>query len=350
MTNYDEAGIPEEANNITSDIIITMSRVMNREIGCSITNTSKFEDRVRAVHPEPLTARGIKILQVNVGYQCNMACRHCHVSAGPLRSEAMDGALVDNVLRVLQENPIETLDITGGAPELNPYFRRLVTDARNMGKRVISRTNLTIVSEPGMSDLPEFYRDHDVELIASLPCYLEENITAVRGRGAFQKSMDALRRLNAQGFGVGSDERPLSLVYNPAGAFLPPLQSALEADYKRELKTRYGISFTRLYAFTNMPIGRFREALVESGNFTQYIDMLASTFNPDTLNNIMCRNIVSVGWDGSLYDCDFNQVLSLALSQDAPRHIRDFDYEALLNRRIAVGDHCFGCTAGQGST
>jgi len=313
-------------------------------------NKSRFHDKVRSVLPGPLLAREIRVLQVNLGYQCNMACRHCHVSAGPGRAETMGGALVDDVLRVLRENPIETLDITGGAPELNPYFRRLVSEARKAGKRVIVRTNLTIFFEQGMGDLPEFYRDHDAELIASLPCYLEENIAAVRGSGAFKKSMEALRRLNSLGFGSGTAGRPLSLVYNPGGAFLPPLQSALEADYRRELRDRYGISFTRLYVFTNMPIGRFREALVTSGAFAQYLDMLASAFNPGTLDNIMCRTIVSVGWDGRLYDCDFNQVLGLGVEPDKPQHIRDFAHDALARRCITVDDHCFGCTAGQGST
>ena len=313
-------------------------------------NRSKFHDKVLSVRPGPLLAREIKVLQVNLGYQCNMACRHCHVSAGPGRAETMEGALVDDVLRVLRENPIETLDITGGAPELNPHFRRLVSEARKAGRRVIVRTNLTIFFEQGMGDLPEFYRDHDAELVASLPCYLEENIAAVRGNGAFKKSMEALRRLNSLGFGSETAGPPLSLVYNPGGAFLPPLQSALEADYKRELKDRYGISFTRLYVFTNMPIGRFREALVTSGALGQYLDMLASAFNPGTLDNIMCRSIVSVGWDGRLYDCDFNQVLGLGVDPDKPQHVRDFDYDALARRRLTVDDHCFGCTAGQGST
>jgi radical SAM/Cys-rich protein len=188
------------------------------------------------------------------------------------------------------------------------------------------------------------------ELIASLPCYLEENVAAVRGGDAFQKSIAALRKLNSLGFGNGAPERSLSLVYNPGGAFLPPVQGALEADYKRELKNRYGVSFTRLYAFTNMPIGRFRDSLVATGAFDQYRDMLASAFNPQTLDNIMCRNIVSVGWDGRLFDCDFNQVLDLGVDPDKPQHIRDFDYDALVHRRITVDDHCFGCTAGQGST
>ncbi len=311
-------------------------------------NESKFLDKVRILSG-PLTARGITVLQVNMGYRCNMSCRHCHVSAGPGRNEVMDGAVVDSVLRVMEKNPVGTLDITGGAPELNPHFRRLVAGARNAGRRVIVRTNLTIFFEPGMGDLPEFYGEKGVELIASLPCYLEENIRAVRGDGAFKKSIDALRMLNGLGFGKTAD-RPLSLVYNPAGPFLPPLQDALEADYRRELGSRYGISFTRLYAFTNMPIGRFRESLVRSGALAQYEDMLASSFNPGTLDNIMCRNLVSVGWDGTLYDCDFNQILGLAVTPEGARHVRDFDYAALSGREIAAGDHCFGCTAGQGST
>ncbi len=311
---------------------------------------SKFQDTIRSVHKGPLTSQGVTVLQVNMGYRCNMACRHCHVSAGPNRREMMDEATVDQTLRVLQENPIETLDITGGAPELNPHFRRLVTEARALGKRVICRTNLTVFFEQGLEDLPEFYRDNDVELIASLPCYLEQNITAVRGSGAFRKSIDALRRLNDLGFGAETDGRSLSLVYNPGGPFLPPAQAALESDYRRELKTRYGISFTRLFAFTNMPIGRFRDALVAVGAFAHYGDMLAGAFNPETLDKIMCRSLVSVGWDGTLYDCDFNQILNLPVASEGSRHIRSFDYAALSRREIAVDDHCFGCTAGQGST
>ena len=309
-----------------------------------------FRDTVRSVHSGPLIARGLKVLQVNLGYRCNMACRHCHVSAGPDRSESMSRNTVDAVLRVLLKNPIETLDITGGAPELNPHFRTLVAEARKGGKRVIARTNLTIFFEQGMGDLPVFYRDHNVELIASLPCYLEDNITAVRGEGAFRKSIDALSKLNRLGYGSGNNAYPLSLVYNPAGPFLPPPQAALETDYKRELANRYGISFTRLYTFTNMPIGRFRESLIKSVTFEQYLDMLASAFNPATLDNIMCRSLVSVGWDGTLHDCDFNQVLGIPVSCDGPRTIHDFDLAALAKRNISSDDHCFGCTAGQGST
>jgi radical SAM/Cys-rich protein len=262
----------------------------------------------------------------------------------------MDGETVGSILRVLQENPVGTLDITGGAPELNPHFRALVTGARKAGKRVISRTNLTIFFERGMDDLPEFYQEQGVELVASLPCYLEENVNRVRGNGAYHKSIDALRMLNRLGYGDKSSALSLSLVYNPGGAFLAPPQGALEADYKKELKSRFDISFTRLYAFTNMPIGRFRDFLARSGTLDAYREMLASAFNPATLDSIMCRSIVSVGWDGALYDCDFNQILGIGVTTDASRHIRDFDYAALSARRIAVDDHCFGCAAGQGST
>lgn len=311
---------------------------------------NKFLDRVQSVRTEPLMAMDITVLQVNLGSRCNMACSHCHVSAGPGRSESMNESTVDAVLQVLADNPIGTLDITGGAPELNPLFPALVSSARKMEKRVIARTNLTVFFEEGREGFPEFYRDHDVELIASLPCYLEENVTATRGNGTFQKSIEALRRLNSLGYGDESGKRSLSLVYNPAGPFLAPAQSCLEADYKRELKARYGIVFNRLFAFTNMPIGRFGDALAKSGNIGTYQDMLASAFNPATLDKIMCRSLVSVGWDGRLYDCDFNQVLGIPVASGSPQHIRSFDYSALSRRNISVDDHCFGCTAGQGST
>jgi radical SAM/Cys-rich protein len=257
---------------------------------------------------------------------------------------------VDAVLQVLKSSSIGTLDITGGAPELNPLFPLLVSSAAKMGKRVIARTNLTIFFEKGMEAFPKFYRDHEVELIASLPCYLEQNVNAIRGNGVYQKSIDALRRLNSLGYGDASGNLFLSLVYNPARAFLAPAQSSLEADYKRELKARYGIVFNRLFAFTNMPVGRFGEALIKSGNSGAYLDMLASAFNPATLEKVMCRSLVSVGWDGRLYDCDFNQVLGIPVAADAPQHISSFDHAVLSRRNISVDDHCFGCTAGQGST
>ncbi len=308
-----------------------------------------FSQSVLHARKEPLTAAGIKVLQVNLGSRCNMACTHCHVSAGPGRHEMMDGPTAEQVLAALRYSPISMLDLTGGAPELNPYFRELVRSARRSGKSVIVRTNLTVFFEPGMEDLPEFYADEGVDLIASLPCYLEQNIKAVRGDDAFRRSIDALRRLNALGFGTTAS-RSLSLVYNPAGPFLPPAEASLEADYRRELSARYGIFFTRLYAFTNMPIGRFRDSLVRTGQLDRYRALLASSFNGATLEKVMCRLLLSVGWDGRLADCDFNLVLGVRLNQGLPGHIREFDYQKLASRLIAVDDHCYGCTAGQGSS
>jgi radical SAM/Cys-rich protein len=289
-------------------------------------------------------------LQVNLGYQCNLACKHCHVSAGPGRTESMDEQTAATMLRVFAENPFETLDLTGGAPELNPHFRWIVAEARKAGRRVIVRTNLAVFFEQGMEDLPEFFRDHGVELIASLPYYLEDSVDRVRGGGTFKKIIAALRQLNNLGFGNGASGRSLGLVYNPQGAFLSPDQATLEAQYKHELKERFDVSFSRLYAFTNMPIGRFRDFLQRTGNLEKYMQKLACAFNPQTLDNIMCRSLLNVGWNGALYDCDFNQVLGLPVSPEASRHIRDFDFDALSKRRIATDDHCYGCTAGQGSS
>ena len=311
---------------------------------------SKFSDKLAAVKSGPLKALDIGILQVNLGYRCNMACKHCHVSAGPARTEVMDGNTAEKVLRVFLDNPFETLDLTGGAPELNPSFRMLVTGARNAGKRVISRTNLTIFFEEGMEDLAGFYRDRDVELIASLPYYLEDSVDRVRGSGTFRKSIEALQTLNALGYGKESSGPSLCLVYNPQGMFLAPAQCTLEAEYKRELKDRFDVSFTRLYTFINMPIGRFREFLIRTGNLDKYLEKLSAAFNPATLEGIMCRHLVNVGWDGSLFDCDFNQVLGHKTVADVPRHIDDFDFAVLAGRAIGVDDHCFGCTAGQGSS
>jgi radical SAM/Cys-rich protein len=309
----------------------------------------KFSEKVIAVKKEPLTALESKILQVNLGYRCNMTCKHCHVSGGPTQTQNMDTNTAECVLRVFLNNPFETLDLTGGAPELNPSFRMLVAEARKAGRNVIARTNLTIFSAETMEDLPEFYRDQHVELVASLPNYLEDGVDRVRGSGTYKKSIEALKWLNTLGYGMGSD-LPLSLVYNPQGMFLASSQSTLELEYKRELQEQFGISFTRLYTFTNMPIGRFKDFLSRTNNLVKYMEKLSSAFNPATLDGVMCRYIVNVGWDGRLFDCDFNQVLGLATSSDAPQHIDNFDYRALIGRKITVDDHCYGCTAGQGSS
>jgi radical SAM/Cys-rich protein len=309
-----------------------------------------FEEKILTVKPERHQAHEIKILQVNLGYQCNLACKHCHVAAGPARKEVMDKETASLVLRVLAENPIETLDLTGGAPEMNPHFRWLVDEARKIKKHVMVRTNLTAFSEPGLEGLPEFLCERGVELIVSLPCYLEENVDKVRGSGTYKKVIAALKHLNDLGYGTDDAGLSLSLVYNPAGAFLSPDQAMLEADYRRELHDRFNISFTRLYTITNMPLGRFRDFLQETGNLEKYMQKLSSAFNPRALDGVMCRSIVNVGWDGTLYDCDFNQMLNLPVSPKHSRHIRDFDYEALTKRAIIIDDHCYGCTAGQGSS
>jgi radical SAM/Cys-rich protein len=309
---------------------------------------TKFSARVLSSQSDPLAAMEIATIQVNVGYRCNLACRHCHVEGGPQRTEVMERGTVDAVLAALVNSGIGTIDITGGAPELNPHFRHLIAEARALGKHVIVRTNLAVFSDDGMAGLPEFYRDHDVELVASLPYYKEDKVDRVRGNGAFRKSIAALQRLNSLGY--GSAGRLLNLVYNPPGAFLAPDQAVLELEYKKELRDRFRISFDRLYTFTNMPIGRFREFLVRTRNLDKYLDTLARAFNPATLGNIMCRHLISVGWDGRLFDCDFNQVIGLPVHPGAPDHITGFDRAALARRVIETGDHCFGCTAGAGSS
>ncbi len=277
-----------------------------------------------------------------------MACKHCHVSAGTGRQEAMDGENIEAVLTVLRSTDINILDITGGAPEMNPHFFHLVREAKRIGKHVMVRTNLTIFFEDGMEYLPEFYRDNDVEIIASLPFYLESNVDRVRGKGSFQKCVEALRKLNSLGYGAQGSEKKLRLVYNPSGAFMSPSQKMLEADYRRELQERFGITFDSLFTFLNMPIGRFRDYLVRSGNFEKYMEKLICAFNPETLEGLMCRHLINVGWDGTLYDCDFNQMLGLGVHSS--RSISDFDHQELVDRAINTGEHCYGCTAGRGST
>ncbi len=309
----------------------------------------KFKEALKEKGVYPLKAEGLEILQVNLGYKCNMACKHCHVEAGPARNELMDKRTVDAVINVLKKSSIKTLDITGGAPELNPNFTYLVEQSKRSGKHVIVRSNLTIFYETGMNDLPEFYKDNRVEVIASLPYYMEENVDRVRGEGAYRKSIAALKKLNGLGYGnnVGLN---LNLVYNPQGAFLPPSQSSIENEYKNELKDKHDIEFNNLYTFTNMPIGRFKNFLEKSGNLDKYMTTLTSSFNPETLAGIMCRHLISVGWDGTLYDCDFNQVIGLKVIEGYPQNIAEFNLDELSKREIAIDDHCFGCTAGQGST
>jgi radical SAM/Cys-rich protein len=310
----------------------------------------KFGEKTREVLQGPLAAFGIEILQVNLGYKCNMSCKHCHVAAGPARDEEMDIRTIKEVLSALRKSRIAVLDITGGAPELNPHFRFLVTEARKGEVHVICRTNLTIFFEEGMADLPEFFCDNSLEVIASLPYYLESDVDRVRGKETFQKSIRAMEKLNGLGYGNGLPEKMLNLVYNPPGAFLPPPQCSLETEYRKQLGAQFGVSFDKLYTFANMPVGRFRDFLDRTNSLEKYIEKLSSSFNPQTLDGLMCRRLISVGWDGMLYDCDFNQSAGLNISSAYPRQIRDFDYDKLDNREIMTADHCYGCTAGQGST
>ena len=308
-----------------------------------------FEQQL-AMHGLALRAATVEVLQVNIGKLCNQACQHCHVDAGPKRTEIMTRATIDQVLAALRQHRISVLDITGGAPELNPSFRYLVTAARQLGAHVMVRHNLTVMFEPRQEDLPAFFRAHKVEVVSSLPYFLEQQTDAQRGRGVFEKSVAALRRLNAVGYGVEGTNHTLNLVYNPVGAFLPPAQNAIEADFKRELAARYGVTFNQLFTITNMPIRRFLDYLRRSGNEERYMRKLVAAFNPGTIQGLMCRTLVSVDWQGRLYDCDFNQMLELGVDPTLPQSIADFDPAKFSQRRITTGAHCFGCTAGSGSS
>jgi radical SAM/Cys-rich protein len=308
-----------------------------------------FEDSLAESGLYPLRALGIEVLQVNVGKLCNMTCEHCHVDAGPDRREIMTRRTAEACIAALAKTDIPTLDLTGGAPEMNANFRRMVEEARRLARHVIDRCNLTILRARGYADLPEFLAAHQVEIVASLPCYLKENVDALRGNHAFKRSVEVLGRLNALGYGKPDSGLQLTLVYNPIGPALPPRQPQLEEDYGRELATRYGIEFTRLITITNMPIGRFLDQLLKSGEYEPYMEKLIAAYNPAAAGGVMCRTTLSVDWEGRLYDCDFNQMLGVTLGHELPRNIRDFDPHALANRLIATGQHCYGCTAGAGS-
>lgn len=300
-----------------------------------------------------LERRAIATLQLNLGYRCNQSCVHCHVNAGPNRKEEMTHETIDAVIDFLAASPeITSVDLTGGAPELNPNFRRLVIAARARGLRVIDRCNLTILEQPGHEDLAAFLAAHGVEIVASLPCYQEENVDRQRGKGTFEASLKALRQLDALGYGHAQSGLILNLVYNPQGASLPPAQAALEADYKRYLGARYGIVFNHLFTLANMPIQRFGSMLISKGQFNAYMMTLRAAHRDENLEQVMCRSLVSVDWQGYLYDCDFNQQLGLALTDGSRSrlHITDVTVALLEGLPIRVADHCYGCTAGQGSS
>ncbi len=301
-----------------------------------------------AAHGQTLRRARAEILQINVGKLCNLTCVHCHVNAGPKRREIMTRETVDRILAWLAATDLTTVELTGGAPEMIPDFRRLVAGVRALGRRVIDRCNLTILLEPGHEDLAEFLAAHEVEIVASMPCYSPENVNEQRGDGVFDASIAALQRLNALGYGTG--RLPLHLVYNPNGAFLPGPQAELEADYKRELAAHFGITFDRLYTITNLPVSRFASWLRHNGQYDTYLALLVDAFNPATVDGLMCRNTINVGWQGEVFDCDFNQMLGLQWKNGKPLFLWDIDPAATEGRPIATGDHCFGCTAGAGSS
>ncbi|MGH7874429.1 MAG: arsenosugar biosynthesis radical SAM (seleno)protein ArsS [Candidatus Binatia bacterium] len=299
-----------------------------------------------------LSRQAVEVLQVNLGRYCNLACIHCHVESGPTRKEMMSRENVDNVVRFLARSEIPTVDITGGAPELHADFAHLVAAATQLGRHVIDRCNLTVIFEPAMEYLPEFFRSNKVELVCSLPCYSGENVDKQRGKGTFDASIRALQQLNEVGYGQSGSDLVLNLVYNPVGPHLPPPQEKLEQDYKRILGEQFGIVFNQLFCLTNMPITRYATHLKLRGEYESYRELLESNFNSATLDQVMCRNLISVGWNGSVYDCDFNQMLEMPILDDTGNalHIASLALDQVRDRSIQVGDHCYACTAGCGSS
>ncbi|MBL7806452.1 MAG: arsenosugar biosynthesis radical SAM protein ArsS [Saprospiraceae bacterium] len=311
-----------------------------------------FQEKIKQAGFMGLQPGKTDIFQVNVGKLCNQTCAHCHVDAGPdKKQENMSRETMEICLEILEKHDIPTVDITGGAPEMNPHFRWFVSECRRLGKRVINRCNLTIVqSNPKFYDLPEWFAENQVQIVSSLPYFSKGRTDAQRGDGVFEDSIKTLQQLNAVGYGQEGSGLILDLVYNPSGAFLPSGQASLEREFKSQLKRRYGVDFNQLYAITNMPISRFLEYLLDSGNYDDYMTELVNAFNPAAVSGVMCRNTISIGWDGSIYDCDFNQMLDLKVSSGASNHVRNFDLEKLRNREIILNQHCYGCTAGAGSS
>ncbi len=299
----------------------------------------------------PLKRADLQVLQVNLGYLCNLSCTHCHVNAGPKRTELMDKSTIDTVLEVIRARNVKTLDLTGGAPEMNPHFRYLVSEARKLGVEVIDRCNLTILLEEGYEDLAQFLADEGVSVAASLPCYTQDNVDKQRGKGVFDGSIEGLLKLNKLGYGQSNSQLSLDLVYNPGGASLPPAQAGLQQDYKERLMTDWGIEFNELHTITNMPISRFGSMLISKGEFQNYMQLLIDNYQAQNLETVMCRTTVSVDYLGNLYDCDFNQMLEMNIvNGEASRHISDLLTDDLQGEDIVVAGHCFGCTAGQGSS
>jgi radical SAM/Cys-rich protein len=315
-----------------------------------VKGLEKFEAKMKQAGLYPLRPTGIEIFQINVGYMCNMTCKHCHVDAGPDRKEIMTRETLEQCLAALDHPDISTVDLTGGAPEMNPHFRWFVDEVSKLGKEIIVRSNLTILDTRKFDDLPQFMADRGVEVTCSLPFYSKRRTDAQRGEGTYDKSMKVLKILNNIGYGKEETGLRLNLVYNPVGAFLPPDQESLKQQYKDRLMRDHGVVFNDLYTITNLPISRYLNFLVMSGNLDEYMEKLVNAFNPAAAAGVMCRNTISVGWDGALYDCDFNQMLQMKTEAGAPSHISDWDLAKLNSREIMLNQHCYGCTAGSGSS
>lgn len=310
-----------------------------------------FESKIQKMGMEALKPIGIDVFQINVGKMCNQVCKHCHVDAGPDRKEIMTRETMQQILDAMEGVPVKTVDLTGGAPEMNPDFRWFVEQLSKRSVEIIVRCNLTIIlANPKYHDLPEFFKTHKINVVSSLPSFTARRTDAQRGDGVFSKSIEALKMLNEVGYGKEGTGLKLDLVYNPSGAYLPDDQAVLQSEFKTRLRDGYSIEFNELYAITNLPVSRFLDYLLNSGNYEEYMNELANAFNPIAAEGVMCRNMVSIGWDGFLYDCDFNQMLDLKLNHGVPNHIKDFDWEKVLNREIIINQHCYGCTAGAGSS
>ena len=339
----------QASHNPLSDSFIQL-QVLNKADD-AISYLPKFREKLTSIGLFPLKPLGINTLQINVGKMCNQTCKHCHVDAGPDRKEIMIRETMQQCLDVLATTTIQTVDLTGGAPEMNPDFRWFVEEISKLGRKTIVRCNLTIiVANKKYYDLPQFFKDHQVEVVSSLPYYSAHKTDAQRGDGVFNDSIKALQMLNEVGYGIENSGLILNLVYNPSGAFLPPPQAGLESDFKHELKQRFNIRFNELFAITNLPVSRFLDYLIVSENYDEYMEKLVSSFNPLAAQNVMCRSMISIGWDGYLYDCDFNQMLDLRINHGLPDHIKNFNADLLNQREIVINQHCYGCTAGAGSS
>ena len=312
-----------------------------------------FSDKLKAIDLFPLKPTKLTVFQVNLGKMCNQVCQHCHVDAGPDRKEIMTQKTMNLCLEAIKKSEVTTVDLTGGAPEMNPNFRWFVEEIHkiNLDIKIIVRCNLTIIlANKKYHDLPDFYKKHKIEVVSSLPYFSEKRTDSQRGDGVFEKSIKALQMLNSIGYGTGNSDLILNLVYNPTGAFLPGPQVGLEMDFKRTLKRKFNVEFNSLFAITNIPISRFLEYLVRSGNYIQYMEKLVNAYNPIAAESVMCRDSISISWDGYLYDCDFNQMLDMKVNGQSPKHLKDWNYDILNNRDVVVNQHCYGCTAGAGSS